>query len=810
MTVERWRQVREVLYAASAQDTDARARFLDENCVGDAELRSEVERLLGALNDSGGFLEPGEPAVRESPDRESADRAPLDKKIGPYLILDPAGEGGMGTVYRAIRDDDYRQQVAVKLVRREAETSALLQRFRQERQALALLNHPNIARLFDGGTTQAGRPYLVMEWVDGATITAYCAKERLPARRRLELFLSICEAVAHAHGNLVVHRDLKPSNILITPEGIPKLLDFGIAKMLSPEHDGDAATLMLSGTRALTPDYASPEQVRGEPITTATDIYSLGAVLYELLTGKRPHHFETRTVPEIERVVCTQEIPRPSSVAAITEIPANELRGDLDNIILKALEAEPARRYSHVEALAADIRAYLEGRPIAARGGAFWYRTGKFIRRNRLLAGAAAAVLAALTIGLGVSLWEARAARRERVASDRRFELARRVAGSLLYDVHDAIEDLAGSSKARELLLRRSLEYLDALSKESSSNPGLQRDLANAYQRAASLQGGSGTSNLGDTQAARQSLNHAVALLENALRSDPHSLAIRRDLARMHREFVYLNGDGQEALRHAQASLGLVEALRRENPGDRALLGDLQLSEYAMARSLTKVQGYPEAIAYYRRLLSHVEGAVPANLALYHKSLGALLGQAGALDEALAEYKAAAALDEQRVRDEPANGRANLDLSYDYADWGFILTKSNHLAPAVEQYRKAQQIRVAMAAADPRDARAAHALVSVEFRYGIALARAGDRAAAGQAFQRTVRAGEALIANFPDKKPSTRALAEAFWNIGNSYRDIWASCGLARPWYNRALELYRGINESTSIIDTAIAGCAAR
>ncbi|HEV2691123.1 MAG TPA: serine/threonine-protein kinase, partial [Bryobacteraceae bacterium] len=467
MTAERWKQVREILYAASEMDTGGREQYLEESCAGDSQLRAEVERLLAALGNSGEFLEP---------DGAPEDPKP-DFKIGPYRILEEAGRGGMGVVYRAARDDDYRQEVALKLVKRDMESGFLIGRFRRERQALALLNHPNIARLLDGGTSPDGRPYLVMEWVSGQSITAYCQAHELMLKDRLELFLKVCDAVAHAHRNLVVHRDLKPSNILITEEGHPKLLDFGIAKIFSPGPDDTQETITMAGARLLTPDYASPEQVRGEPVTTSTDIYSLGAVLYELLTGVRPHRLDTRTPSEIEEVICTKEVARPS---AVTEAPATpqQLRGDVDNIILKALEKEPARRYLNVEELGGDIRRYLEGRPVLARPGSFRYRVSKLVRRNKLLTGAAAAVVVALTVGLMAALWEARIAHRERLAAERRFDLARRVAGSLLFEVHDEIADLAGASKARELVLNQSLAYLDALSKEAGSSGALQRDLA--------------------------------------------------------------------------------------------------------------------------------------------------------------------------------------------------------------------------------------------------------------------------------------------------------------------------------------------
>ena len=799
MTPERWVQVRGLLHEAAAKDAAARSQFLRDRCAEDAELRKEVERLLAALDESGSFLEPREPASSE----------PNRTRIGPYLILEQAGQGGMGTVYRAIREDDYHQQVALKLVKRDIETEFLLERFRHERQALALLGHPNIARLLDGGTTTDGRPYLVMEWVQGSPITDYCAARMLPLKDRLGFVLSVCRAVAHAHANLVVHRDLKPSNILITDEGVPKLLDFGIAKILSTRLEDQGATPTIPGVRALTPDYASPEQVRGEPITTATDIYSLGAVLYELLTSTRPHRFETRTPPEIERVVCTQEVPRPSTAAGPGGVPARELRGDLDNIVLKAMEKSPARRYSHVEQLAEDIRCYLEGRPVSARSATLGYRAAKFARRNRTLVFTAAAVGLSLAIGLAAALWEARAAHRERETAERRFELARRVAASLLYDIHDQIQDLAGSTSARELLLRKSLDYLDALSKESSSSPLLQRDLASAYRRVATLQGVSGVSNLGQADAARQSLHKALELVSRALAVDPQSVDLRRDLAATHREFVGIGGDRDELLKHSQTAVSIVEQLRRERPGDRSLLDDLQKSEFSVGRSLTNLARYPEAIAWFRRAISHAAGSSPLNLALDHKSLGAVLISVGALDEAQAEYQMATAIDEERVRRNPADGRAKLDVSYDYADWALILIRMKKSSAAVEKYWAAERIRTEMTAVDPRDARAASSLVSAEWRLGFAMSRAGDRQGAERAFARAAREGERMVAALPDPARGKAVLADACYNIGICYKNEWSSCAKATPWFLRARPLFKELNMPTPNLDKALSECGA-
>jgi serine/threonine protein kinase/tetratricopeptide (TPR) repeat protein len=368
------------------------------------------------------------------------------QRLGQYQIVREIGRGGMGTVYLAARADErYQKFVAIKVVRRGMDSADILRRFRNEAQILANLDHPNIARLLDGGTTHdGGLPYLVMEYVEGTPVTDYCDRHRLPTRERLQLFRTICDAVQHAHQNLVVHRDLKPSNILITEEGTPKLLDFGIAKVLDPEFSTLSTDHTITGLRVLTPDYASPEQVRGEKLTTTSDVYSLGIVLYELLTGHRPYR-STGTPPhELARVICDQEPMRPSTAIANIEIVTHDeakshtitpesvsgargtqpnklrrrLSGDLDNIILMALRKEPVRRYATVSQFSEDISRHLDRLPVIARKGIFRYRVAKFVRRNRIGVAAAVIVLLSLLGGIVATSWQARVARREKVRAE--------------------------------------------------------------------------------------------------------------------------------------------------------------------------------------------------------------------------------------------------------------------------------------------------------------------------------------------------------------------------------------------------------
>jgi tetratricopeptide (TPR) repeat protein len=410
-----------------------REAFVAERCGGDRALRDEVLALLAADREAGDFL--AGPADRGQLAELAADLARddgvaaslpdpnLGRQVGAHRLVERIGTGGMGAVYLAERTGgDFAQRVAVKLVRRGLDTEELLLRFRRERRLLAQLEHPHVARLLDGGTTDDGQPYLVLEYVDGAPIDTYCASRDLPLRRRLELFRDVCAAADHAHRQLVVHRDLKPSNVLVTPDGTCKLLDFGIAKLLDADEDDPLVT--RTDMRLYSPRYASPEQIRGEPVTTACDIYSLGVMLYELLSGTSPYPIGDGSATTLERQVLEHQPARPSTVAGTANAAAasrplrRQLAGDLDTIVLQALRKEPGRRYASVAALAADLERYLEGRPVLARPDTLGYRTGKFLRRNLLAVGAAAVVVMALVTTTVVSTLQSRRAATARHAAE--------------------------------------------------------------------------------------------------------------------------------------------------------------------------------------------------------------------------------------------------------------------------------------------------------------------------------------------------------------------------------------------------------
>jgi hypothetical protein len=557
---ERFRRIEEVFDAAADAAPEDRDALLDRLCDGDPDLRAEVASLLAA---SAGANDRIAAAVGGEAARVAGAATP--RRLGPYRLEREIGHGGMGAVYLAVRDDDeYRTKVAIKLLHHGLETAQAVARFRDERQILATLEHPGIVRLLDGGSTEERLPYLVMEHVEGAPITAWADRRGLDVRGRVELFRKVCAAVAFAHQKLVVHRDIKPSNVLVTDAGEPKLLDFGIAKLLDPGAGREAAT--RTGMRLLTPEYASPEQVRGEPVSTAADVYALGAVLYELLTGAPAQRVEGEGI-EALRAVLERDPPRPSAVA-----PAGRQRaiaGDLDNIVMKALAKEVPRRYASVEALSDDLGRHLDGLPVLARAGTWTYRVGKLVRRSRGIIAAVGVVVASLSAATVISVRQARRADEAAQKAKKRFDEVRTLASSLLFEVDGKIEKLEGSTEARELIVKRALEYLDGLAADAGDDPGLLRELAAAYVKIGEVQGSTWDPSLGRPRDGLESLAKARRILDGlvaARRDDgPTRWLVVRLLvstADLHRAV----GEQESARARGREAMELVRAL----PEDRA------------------------------------------------------------------------------------------------------------------------------------------------------------------------------------------------------------------------------------------------
>ena len=649
MNADRWKHVEELFHQAADLAPTARAAWLDAHCAGDAELRHEVEALLASDEAGRGFLQNEVKGAIVDFHETQAPAAP--RRAGPYKLVSELGRGGMGTVYLAERaDDQYKGEVAIKLVRPGMDTAFFLARFRRERQTLARLQHRNIARLLDSGATEDGLPYIVMECIRGQAITAYCRARRLAVDEILRLFLPVCAAVSYAHHNFVIHRDLKPGNILVDEAGVPKLLDFGICKLLFPDPTGSET---MTGAAMMTPDYASPEQVRGDAVGVATDVYSLGAVLYELLTGVRPHIIEKHTPREVERAICEEDVRVPSAAARDRAL-ARRLAGDLDNILLKALQKDPARRYETVEKFAADIRCYLSYLPVAARPDSLAYRARKFVRRNRGAVAAASAVAFAMSGGIIASAHEAAVARRH-------FAEARKLANTLIFDVHDRVRDLPGSLQARQAIARTTLDYLDSLSASARSDPELRVELAAAYERIGSVQGNVLGSYTGDVAAAMQSYAKGLAVLQ-PLGDAPAAAPKRVLLLRRTGDIFEYTGRIPDALGRYEEAVRIGSGLRERDPAADELRRNLADVYDSLARVYRVSERRDQALAanskclalFRESLAAHPDDrSVRASLAAAISTQGTLLAGLNQLEAAKNNFLEATHQWDELVRQEP-------------------------------------------------------------------------------------------------------------------------------------------------------------
>ena len=655
ITPQRWQQVKAVLSHALELDTGPRRSYLDSACANDAELRAEIDLLLDHQVDT------GDDAIEQCAS-DAAARLRLNEaaakegaRIGPYRILGELGHGGMGAVYLAERDDEhYRQQVAIKLIKPGLGGDIIRKRFRNEMQILAELSHPNIARLLDGGETVDRVPYLVMEHVEGRPIDVFCDEKQLPIDERLKLFSTVCAAVQYAHQHLVIHRDIKPGNILVNEEGLPKLVDFGIAKLLDQDRTDATATAMPF----MTPDYASPEQVRGTAVTTATDIYSLGVVLFELLTGRRPYRLKSGVAHEVAKAICEEEPRRPST-------SQRRLHADLDNIVLMAMRKEPERRYATAEQFAEDIRRHLSGLPVRARPATLGYRAGKFVRRHKVGVAAAALITLTLLIGIIATIWQSRVARAERARAERRFDEVRQLANSFVFEVHDAVVNLPGSTPARSLIVQRGLKYLDSLAQDAAGDRGLQRELAAAYEKLGAVQYTPSVAHLGDLAGALESHRKAAALREALVAAAPDNADYRRELLDSYWFIATLLGRCGDMTQE-------LEIIRRQLP---------QREQLAAAEKDAFVDRY--------------------NLAATYVYIGSLLTQMGDANGAVQNQQKALQIKEEFAEIDPDQTRSSRALSISYEYLGLAHDRAGDTKRALELQQRGLQMRESLVAADP-------------------------------------------------------------------------------------------------------------
>jgi eukaryotic-like serine/threonine-protein kinase len=753
MTTERYQLLKALFERASEMNLSERMSYLDSSCAGDPELREELQSLLNCNDDERNQIL-DKPLTVLAPDLAFQDESDiLGELVGPYRLKRLIGQGGMGVVYEAWREDgQYRQRVALKLIRRNATSELLVRRFRQERQILAALSHPHIARLLEGGVTSGGQPYFVMEYVEGLPIKEYCETNNLSLRERVTLFRDVCSAVQYAHQNLIVHRDLKPSNILVTDDGEVKLLDFGIAKLLHEEQE-----VLPSATRTdvllMTPKYASPEQMRRAQVTTVSDVYSLGVILYELLTSRYPYAEEDGLLFEMEQMICQQDPPKPSSVVArpdkagarrasdpahsatsvephlSPEIRSRQLRGDLDNIVLKAIAKELSSRYISAEALSEDIRRYLSGEPVIAHPPTVVYRSKKFISRHR--AAVASVLMIVLSLGLGIiaASEQALRAERERERAERRFRDVRQLAHSLLFDFHNAIEKLPGSTPIRKMLVQRALEYLDGLAREAGDDSGLKLELANAYAQVGKLQWARYYAHLGDLEGAWRSQQKALAIREILLARDDKNKQARIDLSASFMaigDLQVARGDLTAALASYRKAAGLRQELVTSNPSSsirKALAVSYQRIGDTLGNpnfpNLGDVKSALENFRKMQEMFEKLASEAPADsearhsVAIGFEKMGDVLAGSGDLAGSLKFYRKELAEDQRIVSSDPSNVLFARDLYVPYEKIGMTLVKTGDLTEAVQNYGEALKICERLAAVDPENVGARNDLINV-------------------------------------------------------------------------------------------------
>ena len=620
---DQWGRLQDLFEEVCALDLETARSILDQRCHGDEQLRTEAERMLRAYQ-------------QERSANAEAHHTTAGGRFGAWQTIRLLARGGMGEVWFARRaDGQHEQHAALKILSPYLAAPDSVHRFRRERELLARLEHPNIARLLDGGMSSQGEPYLVMEYVEGLRLDQYCDEHRLSVRQRLQLLLKVCSAVNAAHQYLVVHRDLKPGNILVTAEGEPKLLDFGIAKLIDSE-----AGLEQTATANvfLTPMYASPEILRGQPGNVASDIYSLGVVLYELVAGRRPFDASKLSPAALIESITQKDATRPSLAAATESSDIAALRGttpeklksaldgDLDSIALKALAKNPGERYAAVAQLSDDIRRYLDGQPVTAVQSTWFYVARKFVRRNRLAVTAAATLFVSLAAGVAGTLWQAHIARQQRANAEQRFNDARQLANYLLFDLYDSVGKIPGSMPVQAEMAGRTLEYLDRLAAIKNTDPALRLELGQGYLRLGTVLGrklGLGDS-LGNNAKAIEIDRKALGIVEPLVRQHPDDVADRRSLASIEEQLggaLSAAGQYSEAFQWLQKAAETFDQIATANPHDLRSLQDAGRAWQTYGKFTSEKSGYitfnaDAPLAYLNKSVNFLKAALrldPAN-----------------------------------------------------------------------------------------------------------------------------------------------------------------------------------------------------
>lgn len=761
------RGIDELFELALEMPAAGRAEQLLSDCGGNETLRDRVLALLESDAQARGAAFWDSSAI-EIEARQARDRTPIEPglQIGRYRLLTVISSGGMGTVYRATRDDaEFRKFVAVKVIKHGMDTDLIVDRFRTERQILANLEHPNIARLLDGGTTADGLPYLVMEYVEGRPIDEYATRNQLSIPQRLQVFQTVCSAVEYAHQNLVIHRDLKPGNILVMQDGTPKLLDFGVAKLLLPGLPDAQSQPAMTAIGFMTPDYASPEQVLGEAVTTVSDVYSLGVLLYGLLTGRLPYRLKSRRPDEVASAICTQ-VPEPPSTAAI------RLPDDLDRIVLMAIRKEPQRRYASVRMLSDDIGRFLAGLPVIAHKDTLGYRAAKFVRRHTAAVAAGCLALLCLLAAMAGIAWEARIARAQKMRAEQRFSDVRKIANSFLFEFYDSIENVPGTLKTRQLIVRRAFEYLDSLARDAGDDHVLQAELAVAYDKVGLL--------AFNESASLEAYRKALAINEGLVQVEPGNPRYRQQLAASYGWLASLlreMGDSAGALENARKAVAAMQRLVDTHPMDPPYRAGLADADQEFGKMLAQVGRAREALEIEQKALAIDQDLFhqdPTNLS-YRRAvmIGSLFIarlEASRGDDAAALARSRAALESAEALSalDPSNTAYRRDLWICHSRLGEATAKLGNPAAGLVEYRKALDYIEALSAADPGDTGHQRGLAVTRLAIADLLSRLGRNAAALPEYRRAIAISQALQASDPKKSETWIDLANMYSHLGRT------------------------------------------
>ena len=716
MSSDKWQTVEEIFHNAIELNFEDQQIYFEKIAATHPDLLFHVKKLLKSHQTSGAFLSG---TVLDDIIVQTGEH------VGPWKVIREIGRGGMSTVYLAERDDGtFKRNVAIKFLHGLSPGKEMIERLRAEQSILASLNHKFICKLLDAGIKDAGRPYFIMEYIDGDAIDLYCKNHELNVDERLELFMQVCEAVQYAHQRLIVHRDIKPSNILVDREGNVKLLDFGIAKLVDEDPEIDI-TQINTGLFLMTPQYASPEQIEQQLITTATDVYALGLLLCKLLTDQLPYDVRSKTPLEIGQTIIQTEPAKPSTLATNhnhnsvsptdkktqvhLEQVRKKLKGDLDNIILKALRKDPARRYDSAGQMLHDIKNYKEHLPIIARPESKAYRTKKFVLRNKTAVAAASIVVIVLITSTWVSLRQAQIAQEQRAIAEQRFNDIRQLASSLMFELHDEIATLPGATSARILIVERASEYLATLVANENADTDLKTEVAAAFRVVGDVQGNPTNSNLGKHVDALISYNRTLELISSVLEEEPDRLDARRIYANIFEKKADVQGVlGQLELAEVNSRFSnqLYRKLAEEYPEDQNRTREFAISYIKLADLLghphfTNKNKTEEALENYYKAEAILDSLYTGDrlnitnlryIGLVHERIGRMHQHFDRLNESLEHYTKSMEYRTEFVRRDPVNFNAIRDEAISHENLSKLFVSTNNLDLAEEHLLKAFNI----------------------------------------------------------------------------------------------------------------------